>query len=108
MRLRAEINQLRNRIAELELYSAAISNHISSATGVNDPFIYGQIAAANALSDVYAMGGVPKTALNLVGYPDDKLDLDWLGVFDGQGGAIARSLRDEFEARRSHARAAFQ
>jgi selenide,water dikinase len=47
---------------------------------VNDEFVYGQIAAANALSDVYAMGGVPKTALNLVGYPDDKdPELTWLG-----------------------------
>jgi selenide,water dikinase len=46
---------------------------------VDDPFIYGQIAAANALSDVYAMGGTPKTALNLVGYPDDKIGLEWLG-----------------------------
>jgi selenide, water dikinase len=47
---------------------------------VDDAFIYGQIAAANALSDVYAMGGVPKTALNLVGYPDDKdPGLHWLG-----------------------------
>ncbi len=46
---------------------------------VNDPFKYGQIAAANSLSDVYAMGGVPKTALNLVGFPDDKEPLDWLG-----------------------------
>jgi selenide,water dikinase len=46
---------------------------------VDDPHIYGQIAAANALSDVYAMGGQPRTALNLVGYPDDKLSLDWLG-----------------------------
>jgi selenide,water dikinase len=46
---------------------------------VDDPFIYGQIAAANALSDVYAMGGTPRTALNLVGFPDDKENLDWLG-----------------------------
>jgi selenide,water dikinase len=46
---------------------------------VNDPYRYGQIAAANALSDVYAMGGTPKTALNLVGYPDDKdPGLGWL------------------------------
>jgi selenide,water dikinase len=47
---------------------------------VNDAFIYGQIAAANALSDVYAMGGTPKTALNLLCYPDDKdPGLTWLG-----------------------------
>jgi selenide,water dikinase len=46
---------------------------------LDDPFVYGQVAAANALSDVYAMGGTPRTALNLVGYPDDKLGLDWLG-----------------------------
>jgi selenide,water dikinase len=46
---------------------------------VDDPYIYGQIAAANSLSDVYAMGGVPKTALNLVGFPDDKLPLTLLG-----------------------------
>jgi selenide,water dikinase len=46
---------------------------------VNDPYVYGQIAAANALSDVYAMGGIPKTALNLVGYPDDKdPEMTWL------------------------------
>jgi len=36
---------------------------------VNDPYTFGQIAAANALSDVYAMGGQPLTALNLVCYP---------------------------------------
>ena len=46
---------------------------------VDDPYIYGQIAAANALSDVYAMGGTPITAMNLVGYPDDKLGTEWLG-----------------------------
>ena len=36
---------------------------------VDDPFIFGQIAAANALSDVYAMGGTPLTAMNLVAFP---------------------------------------
>lgn len=36
---------------------------------VDDPFSYGQIAAANALSDVFAMGGRPITALNLMGFP---------------------------------------
>ncbi len=46
---------------------------------VDDPFLYGQIAAANSLSDIYAMGGTPKTALNIVGFPDDKLDLSILG-----------------------------
>jgi selenide,water dikinase len=38
---------------------------------VDDPFVYGQIAAANALSDVYAMGGWPLTAMNLMGVPTD-------------------------------------
>ena len=38
---------------------------------VDDPFTYGQIAAANALSDVYAMGGRPLTALAIAGFPKD-------------------------------------
>ena len=37
---------------------------------VDDPYMFGQIAAANALSDVYAMGGIPKLALNIVGFPN--------------------------------------
>ncbi len=37
---------------------------------VDDPYLFGQIAAANALSDVYAMGGTPKVALNIVGFPN--------------------------------------
>ena len=45
---------------------------------VDDPFMFGQIAAANALSDVYAMGGEVKTALNLVCFPES-MDLNVLG-----------------------------
>ena len=45
---------------------------------VDDPYLFGQIAAANALSDVYAMGGRPLTCLNLAGFPSKKLDAEIL------------------------------
>ena len=45
---------------------------------VDDPWWFGQIAAANSLSDVYAMGGKPLTALNLVMFPSKKLDIGLL------------------------------
>jgi selenide,water dikinase len=45
---------------------------------VDDPYWFGQIAAANALSDVYAMGGTPKTAMNLVAFPVKQMDLSIL------------------------------
>lgn len=52
---------------------------------VDDPYTFGQIAAANALSDIYAMGGTVKTALNIVCFPE-KMDLNILGKIM-QGGA---------------------
>ena len=45
---------------------------------VEDPYLFGKIAAANALSDVYAMGGDVRTALNIVCFPED-MDLNILG-----------------------------
>jgi len=43
---------------------------------VDDPYLYGQIAATNSLSDIYAMGGRPVTAMNVVGVPADVLSLE--------------------------------
>lgn len=45
---------------------------------VDDPYTYGAISAANSLSDVYAMGGIPKTALNIVCFPQKEIDTDIL------------------------------
>jgi selenide, water dikinase len=51
---------------------------------VDDPYLYGQIAAANALSDVYAMGGRPVTALAIAAFPQDTLDhRDIAAIFRG-------------------------
>ena len=46
---------------------------------VDDPYTYGAIAATNSLSDVYSMGGVPNTALNISYWPKDQLDFEILG-----------------------------
>ena len=46
---------------------------------VDDPYDFGRIAATNSLSDIYAMGGRPICALNIVGFPDDKLPIEILG-----------------------------
>lgn len=46
---------------------------------VDDPYVFGQISAANSLSDVYAMGGDPKTCMNIVCFPKGKMDIEILG-----------------------------
>jgi selenide,water dikinase len=51
---------------------------------VDDPYVYGQIAAANAVSDVYAMGGRPLTALAIAGFPESGLDNESIAeIFKG-------------------------
>ncbi|HET6274831.1 MAG TPA: selenide, water dikinase SelD [Candidatus Cybelea sp.] len=57
---------------------------------VDDPYDFGRIAATNALSDVYAMGGRPLTALNVVAFPED-LDLEILTRILEGGASVARS-----------------
>jgi selenide,water dikinase len=56
---------------------------------VDDPFDFGRIAAANALSDVYAMGGLPLTALNLVAFPLERLGGDTLVRILEGGSSVA-------------------
>jgi selenide,water dikinase len=57
---------------------------------VDDPFDFGRIAAANALSDLYAMGARPLFALNIVAFPRDRLDENLLGEILRGGSEIAR------------------
>jgi selenide,water dikinase len=57
---------------------------------VDDPFTYGQIAATNSLSDVYAMGGRPLTALNILGVPADKLSANVISEILRGGAEKAR------------------
>jgi selenide,water dikinase len=57
---------------------------------VDDPYDFGRIAAANALSDVYAMGGVPKTAMNLVAFPARTMDFSVLRRILEGGIAVLR------------------
>ena len=70
---------------------------------VDDPFIFGRIAAANALSDVYAMGGDPSTAVCLVGFPVDTLDMSIL-VRMMEGGLSALGRRGLPAGRRAQHR----
>ena len=69
----------------------AIVNTVDFFTPVvDDPYTYGQIAAANALSDIYAMGGIPKTALNIVCWPQAGMPNEMLGEILRGGAEKAR------------------
>jgi selenide,water dikinase len=57
---------------------------------VDDPYDFGRIAAANSLSDVYAMGGVPLTALNIVAFPMERLGPEILAQILAGGAAVAQ------------------
>ena len=59
---------------------------------VDDPTDFGRIAATNALSDVYAMGGTPIFALALVGMPVDKLSVDTIGEILGGGASVCAGI----------------
>ena len=61
-------------------HDLAIVNTVDFFTPiVDDPYVFGQISAANSLSDVYAMGGDPKTCMNIVCFPKGKMDIEILG-----------------------------
>src|ERR687896_1018258 len=59
---------------------------------VDDPFDWGRVAAANALSDVYAMGGTPKLALNIVAWPIEELSTDLLADVLRGGAKVAAEV----------------
>src|SRR5256884_170721 len=58
---------------------------------VDDPYDFGRIAATNAFSDIYAMGATPLFALNLVGWPRDRLPFDLLGEVLRGGSDVTRA-----------------
>jgi selenide,water dikinase len=58
---------------------------------VDDPLTFGRIAAANALSDVYAMGGRPLTALSIAAFPDQDFPMEWAAAIVRGGAEVLRA-----------------
>jgi len=71
-------------VYKLDENTAIVSTADFITPPVDDPFLFGQIGAANAISDIYAMGGRPISALNLIGFPSNKLGPEVLhGIVEG-------------------------
>ena len=68
---------------------------------VDDPFDFGRIAATNAISDVYAMGGTPIMALALVGMPVNKLPLETIGQRLREPRVVGETRVDQLHGHRS-------
>jgi selenide,water dikinase len=78
-------------VVQLDEHTAVVATADFFTPVVDDPYDWGRIAAANALSDVYAMGGRPLVAINLVGWPRDLLPKELLREVLRGGADVARS-----------------
>jgi selenide, water dikinase len=76
-------------VYQLEVERALVATVDFFTPVVDDPYDFGRIAAANALSDIYAMGARPRFALNLIGFPRDLLDTGMLEEIVRGGGDVA-------------------
>ncbi len=77
-------------VVQIDAHTAVVSTADFFTPVVDDPYEWGRIAAANALSDVYAMGGRPLVAVNLVGWPRDVLPVELLREVLRGGRDVAR------------------
>ncbi len=77
-------------VVRLDEHTAVVATADFFTPVVDDAYDWGRIAAANALSDVYAMGGRPLVAVNLVGWPRETLPIELLGEVLRGGADVAR------------------
>ena len=78
-------------VVRLDEHTAVVATADFFTPVVDDAYDFGRIAAANALSDIYAMGGRPLVAVNLVGWPRDVLPMELLGEVLRGGLDVARA-----------------
>ena len=89
-------------VVRLERHTAVVSTADFFTPVVDDAYDFGRIAAANALSDIYATGGRPIMALNLVGWPRDVLPVELLGEVLRGGLDVCRQARMPCRRRSQH------